>query len=97
MGDGANDIEMLMKAGMGVAFCAKPKVQESAEFRINHRDLGSLLYLMGISSEVRKEENQRRESKTELFQSIRPMLTSFVLYHHDQTICSQYDHITLSF
>lgn len=43
---------MLMKAGMGVAFCAKPKVQESAEFRINQKNLANVLFLIGISAEV---------------------------------------------
>eukprot|EP00923_Selenidium_pygospionis_P001708 GHVN01002461.1.p1 GENE.GHVN01002461.1~~GHVN01002461.1.p1 ORF type:complete len:769 (+),score=78.30 GHVN01002461.1:2029-4335(+) len=49
VGDGANDIPMLMEAGMAVAFCAKPKVQERAEFRLNNRDLMPLIYLMGLT------------------------------------------------
>ncbi len=47
MGDGANDLPMLLEAGMGVALHAKPKVQEQAKLRINHGDLTALLYLQG--------------------------------------------------
>jgi phosphoserine phosphatase SerB len=49
VGDGANDIPMLNAAGLGIAFCAKPKVQEATEFRINHRDLSTVLFLIGVS------------------------------------------------
>eukprot|EP00928_Gymnodinium_smaydae_P007523 TRINITY_DN1269_c0_g3_i1.p1 TRINITY_DN1269_c0_g3~~TRINITY_DN1269_c0_g3_i1.p1 ORF type:complete len:889 (+),score=246.64 TRINITY_DN1269_c0_g3_i1:53-2719(+) len=49
VGDGSNDIPMLNTAGLGIAFCAKPKVQEATEFRINQKDLSTVLYLIGIS------------------------------------------------
>jgi phosphoserine phosphatase SerB len=49
VGDGANDIPMLNAAGLGIAFCAKPKVQEAAKFRINQRDLSTVLFLIGVS------------------------------------------------
>jgi phosphoserine phosphatase len=49
VGDGANDIPMLLEAGMGVALHAKPKVQEQAPFVINHGDLTALLYLQGYA------------------------------------------------
>ena len=49
VGDGANDIPMLLGAGMGVALHAKPKVQEQAPITINHGDLTALLYLQGYS------------------------------------------------
>jgi phosphoserine phosphatase SerB len=49
VGDGANDIPMLCTAGLGVAFCAKPKVQDIAEFRVNTLDLSTVLYLIGLS------------------------------------------------
>eukprot|EP00746_Dinoflagellata_sp_MGD_P132020 gnl/MRDRNA2_/MRDRNA2_65755_c0_seq1.p1 gnl/MRDRNA2_/MRDRNA2_65755_c0~~gnl/MRDRNA2_/MRDRNA2_65755_c0_seq1.p1 ORF type:complete len:951 (-),score=197.04 gnl/MRDRNA2_/MRDRNA2_65755_c0_seq1:179-3031(-) len=49
VGDGANDIPMLNHAGLGIAFCAKPKVQEATEFRINQRDLSNVLFLIGLS------------------------------------------------
>lgn len=49
VGDGANDIPMLLKAGMGVALHAKPKVREQARFTIDHGDLTALLYLQGYA------------------------------------------------
>jgi len=50
IGDGANDIEMLSRAGMGVAFHAKEVVKKAATASIGkHSGLDSLLYLMGIS------------------------------------------------
>lgn len=48
VGDGANDLSMLVRAGLGVAFRAKPAVAESAQARITHGDLTALLYLQGI-------------------------------------------------
>ena len=47
VGDGANDLGMLTRAGMGVALHAKPAVQAEARYRINHGDLTALLYLQG--------------------------------------------------
>lgn len=49
VGDGANDILMLKAAGLGIAFCAKPKVQAAASFRINQQDLSTVLFLIGIN------------------------------------------------
>jgi len=46
-GDGANDLDMLGAAGMGVAFHAKPVVAASARARIDHGDLTALLYVQG--------------------------------------------------
>ncbi|MEM1353682.1 MAG: phosphoserine phosphatase SerB [Planctomycetota bacterium] len=48
VGDGANDLLMLASAGLGVAYHAKPKVQQQAQLRINHLTLESVLYLLGI-------------------------------------------------
>ncbi len=39
VGDGANDIEMIETAGIGIAFCAKPALIEVADVSINTRDL----------------------------------------------------------
>ncbi len=47
VGDGANDLDMLHLAGMGVALHAKPAVQAQVELRVNHGDLTALLYLQG--------------------------------------------------
>ncbi len=46
-GDGANDLDMLKLAGMGVAIHAKPAVAAAAPVRIDHGDLTALLYLQG--------------------------------------------------
>ncbi len=51
VGDGANDLDMLEVAGLGVAIHAKPAVAERAEVRIDHGDLTALLYLQGYSDE----------------------------------------------
>ena len=47
VGDGANDLAMIQRAGLGVAYHAKPIVAEAAGARIDHGDLKALLYLQG--------------------------------------------------
>jgi phosphoserine phosphatase len=47
VGDGANDIAMIQGADLGVAFCAKPALQEVSGVVLNHRDLRALLPLLG--------------------------------------------------
>lgn len=47
VGDGANDLGMLGRAGSGVALHAKPAVAAEADIRIDHGDLTALLYLQG--------------------------------------------------
>lgn len=47
IGDGANDLPMLLAAGLGVAYHAKPVVQAQAKHRINHCDLSALIYVQG--------------------------------------------------
>jgi phosphoserine phosphatase len=47
VGDGANDLDMLAVAGIGVAYHAKPAVAEVATARIDHGDLAALLYIQG--------------------------------------------------
>ncbi|MCU4652235.1 phosphoserine phosphatase SerB [Roseibacterium sp. SDUM158016] len=49
IGDGANDLGMIGRAGTGVAVHAKPVVQEAAPHRINHGDLTALLFLQGFA------------------------------------------------
>ena len=49
VGDGANDLGMLGKAGAGVALHAKPSVAAKCDIRINHGDLTALLYLQGYT------------------------------------------------
>jgi phosphoserine phosphatase len=47
VGDGANDIDMIQAAGLGVAFRAKPALKAVAPVAIDHGDLTALLYLQG--------------------------------------------------
>ena len=49
VGDGANDLAMIGRAGLGVAYHAKPVVAEAAGAAIQHNDLTALLYLQGYS------------------------------------------------
>jgi phosphoserine phosphatase len=56
VGDGANDVRMLETAGLGIAFRAKPKLQEIAHMSLNHHErLDTLLYLMGYSARDLRE------------------------------------------
>ena len=48
VGDGANDLDMLSIAGLGIAFQAKPVVSREARYAINSADLDSILYLLGM-------------------------------------------------
>lgn len=49
VGDGANDLGMLGRAGSGVALHAKPSVAAQCDIRINHGDLTALLFLQGYA------------------------------------------------
>ncbi|WP_407564083.1 phosphoserine phosphatase SerB [Streptomyces sp. 184] len=49
IGDGANDLDMLNAAGLGVAFNAKPLVREAAHAAVNVPFLDTVLYLLGIT------------------------------------------------
>jgi phosphoserine phosphatase len=51
VGDGANDIDMLSVAGLGIAFNAKPVVQEHADAALSVPYLDAVLYFLGISRE----------------------------------------------
>lgn len=51
VGDGANDLDMLRAAGLGVAFHAKPVVAAEARVRVDHGDLTALLYAQGYRDE----------------------------------------------
>jgi phosphoserine phosphatase len=51
VGDGANDLGMLGRAGTGVALHAKPSVAAECDVRVNHGDLSALLYLQGYGAQ----------------------------------------------
>ncbi len=51
IGDGANDLDMLAAAGLGIAFNAKPVVQQAADTAVNVPYLDAIVYLLGISRE----------------------------------------------
>ena len=51
VGDGANDLAMIQRAGMGVAYHAKPVVAAAAGASVAHNDLKALLYLQGYREE----------------------------------------------
>jgi phosphoserine phosphatase len=51
IGDGANDLDMLAAAGLGIAFNAKPVVQQAADTSVNVPYLDAIMYLLGISRE----------------------------------------------
>ncbi len=51
VGDGANDLDMIHAAGLGVAFKAKPAVRHAAKASITHGDLTGLLYLQGYKAD----------------------------------------------
>ncbi len=55
IGDGANDLDMLDAAGLGIAFNAKPVVREQADASVNVPFLDAVLYLIGIPREEVEE------------------------------------------
>ena len=59
IGDGANDLDMLAAAGLGVAFNAKPAVRAAADTSLSAPYLDSVLYLIGIT----REEVERADSE----------------------------------
>lgn len=56
VGDGANDIDMLSAAGLGIAFNAKPALKEVADAQVNHPYLDEVLQLLGIPSTEIEED-----------------------------------------
>ncbi|MET3859342.1 phosphoserine phosphatase [Dietzia sp. 2505] len=49
VGDGANDIDMLTAAGLGIAFCAKPALREVADASLSKPFLDTVLFVLGIT------------------------------------------------
>lgn len=55
VGDGANDIDMLTAAGLGIAFNAKPKVRQAVDTAVSVPYLDAVLFLLGVSREEVEE------------------------------------------
>jgi phosphoserine phosphatase len=65
VGDGANDIDMLAAAGLGIAFNAKPVVREVADTALNVPYLDAILFLLGISrADVELADRMEHEARS---------------------------------
>lgn len=62
IGDGANDLDMLDAAGLGIAFNAKPLVRAAADTALNAPFLDSVLFLLGITREEIEEADEADEA-----------------------------------
>ena len=63
IGDGANDLDMIAAAGLGLAFNAKPAVRAAADSTLTQPYLDSVLYLMGIAREdIEEADDQSRQA-----------------------------------
>jgi phosphoserine phosphatase len=63
IGDGANDLDMITAAGLGIAFNAKPAVRAAADSALSQPYLDSVLYLMGIPREdIEEADDQSRQA-----------------------------------
>jgi phosphoserine phosphatase len=69
IGDGANDLDMLRLAGLGIAFNAKPLVREAADASVNVPYLDTILYLLGIS----RDEIEAADAEAGLVTPARPV------------------------
>ena len=76
VGDGANDLAMIQRAGLGVAYHAKPVVAAAAGASIAHNDLRALLYLQGYrdseitNSHPKKGRAREKSFKIDLHRSV---------------------------
>jgi phosphoserine phosphatase len=61
IGDGANDLDMIAAAGLGIAFNAKPSVKAAADSSLTAPYLDSVLYLLGITREEVEEAGATRK------------------------------------
>ena len=61
IGDGANDLDMIALAGLGIAFNAKPAVKAAADSSVSAPYLDSVLYLLGITREEIEEAGAQRK------------------------------------
>ncbi len=65
VGDGANDLDMIAAAGLGVAFCAKPALREAADTFVTVPYLDAILFLLGVTREE-VEQADRDDSLDDL-------------------------------
>ena len=70
VGDGANDLDMLSAAGLGIAFNAKPVVQRAADTSVNVPFLDAIIYLLGITREEVEAADAEAGFVTELAQAL---------------------------
>ncbi len=62
IGDGANDLDMLATAGLGIAFNAKPAVRASADTSLSFPQLDAVLYLLGFTREEVEDAAAARDA-----------------------------------
>ncbi len=60
IGDGANDVDMLATAGLGIAFNARAAAQEAANTAVSVPFLDAILFLLGVSREEVERADRRR-------------------------------------
>ena len=65
IGDGANDVDMINSAGLGIAFNAKPALQVAADTSVNVPYLDAVLYVLGITREEVEEADAEELSRAE--------------------------------
>lgn len=65
VGDGANDLDMLAAAGLGIAFNAKPAVREAADTSLSVPYLDAIVYLLGITREEVEAADTAADSTTD--------------------------------
>jgi phosphoserine phosphatase len=63
IGDGANDLDMIAAAGLGIAFNAKPAVKAAADSTVSAPYLDSVLYLLGITREEVEEASTKADKR----------------------------------
>jgi phosphoserine phosphatase len=66
VGDGANDIDMLTTAGLGIAFNAKPALREVADTALSHPYLDAILFVLGIT----RDEVERADAAEGLLRRV---------------------------
>jgi phosphoserine phosphatase len=69
VGDGANDLDMLSRAGLGIAFNAKPVVRQAADTAVSVPYLDAILFLLGIT----REEIEAADAADPMFTASPPL------------------------